>query len=79
MACNDIWRPEHETYALARTNARYYLTPVLTLVRCQEPYFRLRRFIQQQAYPCTLPPSIPRYLARKWQQVDPRATLKRLL
>jgi peptidoglycan/xylan/chitin deacetylase (PgdA/CDA1 family) len=68
LACNDVWRPEHDLFALARVNARYSLSPWITLLRCQEPYFALRSFAQRAAYPRMLPPSIPGYLSQKWRQ-----------
>jgi peptidoglycan/xylan/chitin deacetylase (PgdA/CDA1 family) len=69
LACNDIWRGEHEQYALARINTRYYLTPRLTALRCRKSYFTVRSFVQRQTYPRVLPPSMPRYVSWKLRQV----------
>lgn len=69
LACNDIWRPEHEQYAMARVNPRYHLAPGLTVLRFQKPYFTLSSYAKRAVYPRVLPPDVLLWLLEKWAQV----------
>lgn len=43
IACNNIGRPEHGRYILARTNPGYWRPAFTPLVRCQPWYYELNR------------------------------------
>lgn len=65
LACNDVWRPEHDQLALARTDVHYALSSWTLRFRCQRSYFALRSGLQRFLHPHGLPPTLPHYLALK--------------
>lgn len=76
LACNDVWRPEHERYALARTDIHHCVTPWTMLLRCHETCFMLRCFIQRRLHPYVLPSSISHYVVQKWRLAQPLSRTK---